>query len=152
MKIHFAPLEGVTTPVYRNAHKTAFNCCDSYYAPFITPGEDDKMTRKLFKEVLPENNPNLKVQVLTNSSKAFMNFSKKLREIGYDEVNLNLGCPSGTVVKKNKGSGMLRDIKALDEFLYDIFDKSTIKISIKTRIGFFFHDEIDELISVYNKY
>ncbi len=152
MKLYFAPLEGVTTPVYRNTHIKTFNCCDSYYAPFITPGEDDKMTRKLFKEVLPENNQNLKVQVLTNSPKAFINFTKKLKEIGYDEVNINLGCPSGTVVKKNKGSGLLRDITALDNFLYEIFDKSNIKISIKTRIGFFSHDETDELMSVYNKY
>jgi len=152
MKLYFAPLEGVTTPVYRNTHIEMFDFCDGYYAPFITPGEEDKMTRKLFKEVLPENNPNLKVQVLTNSPKAFLNFGKKLKEIGYDEVNINLGCPSGTVVKKNKGSAFLRDTNALDNFFYEIFDKSNLKISVKTRTGFSSHDEIEELMEVYNKY
>ncbi|MBO5453404.1 MAG: tRNA-dihydrouridine synthase family protein [Clostridia bacterium] len=152
MKLYFAPLEGVTTPVYRNTHIKMFDYCDGYYAPFITPGEDDKMTRKLFKEVLPENNKKLKVQVLTNSSKAFLNFSKKLEEIGYDEVNINLGCPSGTVVKKNKGSAFLRDTEALDSFLYEIFEKSNIKISIKTRIGFSDSNEMEKLMEIYNKY
>ncbi len=152
MKLYFAPLEGVTTPVFRNTHIKMFDFCDSYYSPFITPGEEDKMTRKLFKEVLPENNQKLKVQVLTNSSKAFLNFAKKLKEIGYDEVNINFGCPSGTVVKKNKGSGFLRDTRLLDNFLYEIFDKSDIKISVKTRTGFSSHDEIEELMDIYNKY
>ena len=152
MKLYFAPLEGVTTPVYRNTHIKMFDYCDGYYAPFITPGEDDKMTRKLFKEVLPENNKKLKVQVLTNSSKAFLNFSKRLEEIGYDEVNINLGCPSGTVVKKNKGSAFLRDTEALDSFLYEIFEKSNIKISIKTRIGFSDSNEMEKLMEIYNKY
>lgn len=152
MKLYFAPLEGVTTPVYRNTHLKMFDYCDGYYAPFITPGEDDKMTRKLFKEVLPENNPKLTVQVLTNSSKAFLKFGSKLKEIGYNEVNINLGCPSGTVVKKNKGSAFLRDTVALDNFLYDIFEKSDLKISVKTRIGFSNCDEMGHLMEIYNKY
>lgn len=153
MKLYFAPLEGITTYIYRNTHAQFFGGCDAYFSPFITPSDNEKIGRKGFKDILPENNlTDLKVQVLTNNSASFLKFEEKAREYGYKELNINLGCPSGTVVGKNRGAGFLRDTDALDKFLYEIFAHTKTKISVKTRAGYFSADEIEELLCVYNKY
>ena len=153
MKLYFAPLEGITTYTYRNAHFEMFGGCDDYFAPFITPCENEKLSIKNMRDILPENNNiKVKVQALASSGEAFVDFTKRIAEYGYDEVNLNVGCPSGTVVKKGRGAGALRDIDRLDEFLNYILENSEHKISIKTRTGFYSHDEFDELLSIYNKY
>lgn len=153
MKLYFAPLEGITTNVYRNAHFEMFGGCDEYYAPFITPSDNEKITRKGLKDIFPEENRyNLKIQVLANKSEAFLKFEKKVASLGYDEININLGCPSSTVVKKGRGSGFLREREALDNFLYEIFLQTNAKVSIKTRTGFHSGEEMEELIEIYNKY
>lgn len=154
MKILFAPLEGITNFVYRNTHNEMFAGCDEYYAPFITPSEDDKVNKKGLNDIVAENNPNIviKPQVLTNSAEAFLKFTEKIKNVGYDEVNLNFGCPSQTVVKKGKGSGFLKDKENVDRFLNDVFEKNPMKISVKTRSGFLSGDEMDELMKIYNKY
>lgn len=153
MKLYFAPLEGITTNVYRNAHFEMFGGCDEYYAPFITPSDNEKITRKGLKDIFPEENRyNLKIQVLANKSEAFLKFEKKVASLGYDEININLGCPSSTVVKKGRGSGFLREREALDNFLYEIFSQTNAKVSIKTRTGFHSGEEMEKLIEIYNKY
>ena len=65
---------------------------------------------------------------------------------------MNFGCPSATVVGKGRGSGILRDIDKLDEFLDAIFASSNIKISVKTRIGYSSPDEFEALMRIYNRY
>lgn len=154
MNLYLAPLEGITTYIYRNTHAQMFGECDEYYAPFIVPSDGEKITEKSLKDILPENNGNykLKVQVLTNRSESFLKFAENIRALGYNEININLGCPSGTVVSKGRGAGFLRDTDGLDKFLYNIFDKTDLKVSIKTRIGFYKSDEVEELIEIYNKY
>lgn len=154
MKVLFAPLEGITNFVYRNTHNEMFGCIDEYYSPFITPSEDDKVNRKGINDIIPENNPDIviKPQVLTNSSEAFLKFTEKIMAVGYDEVNLNFGCPSQTVVKKGKGSGFLKDPDKVDSFLYDVFKEHPMKISVKTRTGFLEGSEMEHLMEIYNKY
>ena len=73
-------------------------------------------------------------------------------QLGYQEVNLNLGCPSGTVTAKGKGSGMLKDTDALHRFLDQIFCHTTANISVKTRIGFDSPEEFPALMEIYNQY
>lgn len=153
MKLYFAPLEGVTTRLFRDVHFKCFGGADLYYSPFITPGTEDKITSKLIKDVLPdENNAPLVPQILCNQPEPFLNLAHKLKEIGYTEINLNLGCPSGTVVGKNRGAGFLRDTDALDMFFEKIFSACPISVSVKTRIGFSDASEINELITVFNRY
>lgn len=154
MELSFAPLEGITSYIYRNTHAEYFGGCDEYYTPFISPSDNTKIGRKGFRDIIPENNPGLRpvVQVLTNNAVSFLKFCEKLKEYGYDKININLGCPSGTVVNKNRGSGLLREFSLLESFLDDIFEKSDIKISIKTRTGFYSSDEFDRLLTLYNKY
>ncbi len=153
MKLYFAPMEGITTYTYRNVHERMFGGADCYFSPFITPTENEKLGLKALRDVDPCNSKvNLTVQVLMNNADAFLRFEETVKKVGYDEININLGCPSGTVVKKNKGSGLLRDFEKLDELLDVIFENTCMKVSVKTRIGFFEGDEIENLMKVYNKY
>lgn len=153
MELYLAPMEGITTYTYRNAHAELFGGCDAYYAPFIVPSDNERLSAKNLRDIMPENNRvNLKVQVMSTNKVAFTEFVSKTKELGYDEVNLNFGCPASTVVKKLRGSGALKDIVALDEFLHGIFEENDVKISIKTRTGFYSHDEFDELLKIYEKY
>ncbi|MBE7053106.1 MAG: tRNA-dihydrouridine synthase family protein [Ruminococcaceae bacterium] len=153
MKLYFAPMEGVATYTYRNAHNEMFGGCDDYFAPFIVPTENERLSIKSLRDVLPNNN-DVKVipQVLCSSAGAFCEFVKKIKELNYDTVNLNLGCPSGTVVKKRRGAGALLDTDFLDSLLDGIFNNSDIKISVKCRTGFYSHDEFDKLLKIFNKY
>ena len=154
MKLYFAPLEGITTYTYRNTHNEMFGECDAYYAPFINPSENEKISMKNLRDIMPEKNDdtNIIVQVLTNNATSFLKFEDKVRELGHDEININLGCPSGTVVHKGRGAGFLADLDALDIFLDEVFSKSRVKISVKTRSGLLSGDEMDGLMQVYNKY
>lgn len=153
MKLYFAPLEGITTYTYRNAHAENFTGVDTYFAPFIVPTDNERISIKTLRDILPENNKTKVIpQVLCSSGGAFCELAKKVKDLGYDEVNLNLGCPSGTVVKKCRGSGALKDTDSLDRLLDYIFTNGDIKISLKTRTGFYSHEEFYELINIYNKY
>ncbi len=153
MNLYFAPLEGITTYTYRNAHAEMFGSCDGYFSPFITPTTSEKVGTRSFRDILPENNSTpLTVQLLSNDAAAFLDFCDRIAALGYTKVNLNIGCPSSTVVKKGRGAGLLRDVEALDSFLYEIFEKTKMKISIKTRIGFWSGSEFEQIMSVYNKY
>lgn len=154
MQFYFAPLEGVTGYVYRNAHNTYFPNVDKYFSPFIAANQSESFKTKELNDILPENNQGLVLipQILTNNAKDFIHTSKKIKQLGYDEVNLNLGCPSGTVVSKYRGSGFLAKTEELDTFLDEVFTAQATKISIKTRIGIDQPEEFDEILELYNKY
>ncbi len=154
MKLYFAPLEGITTYTYRNVHAEMFGGCDSYFAPFITPSDNEKISEKELRDIHPDNNPSIdiKVQLLSNQAGSFLNFSKRIKALGYDEINLNFGCPSGTVIKKGRGSGFLKTPDKIDVFLHEIIEKSAMTISAKTRIGFWAAEEFEELLKVYNRH
>lgn len=154
MKFYLAPMEGITGYVYRNAYNKYFGSVDKYFTPFITPDQNRYLNKKEKKDVLPELNTGLYVipQIMTNNSEYFTGLQKKLKELGYDEVNLNLGCPAATVVTKKKGAGFLACPEELDNFLYNIFESSVGKISIKTRTGMTSHEEFERLLDIFNKY
>ncbi|MDO5040325.1 tRNA-dihydrouridine synthase [Clostridium sp.] len=154
MKYYFAPMEGITGYIYRNAYKKFFDNIDKYFTPFIVPNNSRSLKTKELRDILPENNKGINIvpQILTNDSEGFIFTANKLKQLGYDEINLNLGCPSGTVVAKNRGSGFLAKRDELDKFLEEIFKIDDMKISIKTRIGKDTTDEFYKLIEIYNKY
>ena len=154
MNLYFAPMEGITTLIYRKVHREMFGGVDFYYAPFISPSEQDKVNKKGIRDILPELNGELplRAQVLTRDSLAFSKFADKIKAIGYDEINLNFGCPAGTVVKKGRGSGFLKEPDSIESFLKDIFEDNKIKVSVKTRIGFSSAEEWERLMDIYNKF
>ena len=155
MKIYFAPLEGITTYVFRNAFEGLYGNIDKYFAPFIVPTEKCPVPPRERKDIIPENNKgiNLVPQILTARSSCFIEAAKELSGMGYKEINLNLGCPSGTVCAKGCGAGFLKDTSALQGFLDDIYSFSGsegIKISVKTRIGCDSPDEFQDLLDIFN--
>ncbi|MBU3803274.1 MAG: tRNA-dihydrouridine synthase family protein [Candidatus Cellulosilyticum pullistercoris] len=154
MKFYFAPMEGITGYIYRNAHAAFFGDVDKYFTPFIAANQFGKLSTRELHDILPEHNEGIVVvpQILTNNAEDFIRTSKTLKAFGYNEVNLNLGCPSGTVVSKNKGSGFLSQREALDQFLEAVFSEAVTKISVKTRIGKDAPEEFYELIKIFNKY
>ncbi|MBU5330982.1 tRNA-dihydrouridine synthase family protein [Anaerocolumna aminovalerica] len=154
MQFYFAPLEGITGYIYRNTHNAFFPNVNKYFSPFIVPSTRGEFKNRDLNDILPENNQDIVLipQLLTNHGKDFILASRKIKELGYKEINLNLGCPSGTVVSKNRGSGFLAKKEELDVFLDEIFSASITKISIKTRIGKDCPEEFYELIEIFNKY
>lgn len=157
MKFYFAPMEGITVHTYRNICNDMFPHTDKFFTPFIVTKTKKSFNAKELKDILPENNQGLSLvpQVLTNNAEDFIRMIGDLQTIGYDEVNLNLGCPSGTVVSKFRGSGFLAKPEELDIFLEKVleaFSKTNMKLSIKTRIGKDEPEEFYHLLEIYNKY
>lgn len=138
MKLWFAPMEGITDSIYRRVHAECFGGVEKYYMPFVSPSSHLCFTSRQTRELDPAENAGIDAipQVLTRDAAQFMWMAEALGEAGYHEINLNLGCPFGTVTAKGKGSGFLRDPAALRVFLDEIFSHASIPISVKTRIGF----------------
>lgn len=154
MKLYFAPMEGITGYIYRNAFHHFFHQIDVYMSPFIVPNQNRLFSSRELNDILPEHNEGLHLipQILTNKSEDFIWAAKELKKYGYDEVNLNLGCPSATVVSKQRGSGFLAEPGKLDLFFDQVFSALDMKISVKTRIGKDDPDEFPHLLEIYNKY
>ena len=156
VKYYMAPLESVTTWIYRQAHAKIYGRLDKYFIPFLEPHEKRDFKTRELQEILPEHNENIYAvpQILTNRSEGFVKLAKALKDWGYEEVNLNLGCPSKTVVTKGKGSGFLAKPEELERFLTEIFDalSGEVKISVKTRIGKEDPEEFPALLELFNKY
>ena len=110
---------------------------DKYFTPFLVPHTKKDFNTREKNDILPEHNQGMYLvpQILANDAEGFLNTVEKLKAYGYGEVNLNLGCPSKTVVSKGRGSGFLYYTDELDRFLDEIYTKADIKISVKTRIG-----------------
>ena len=132
MRFYAAPMEGITGYIYRNAHASCFPSMQRYYTPFLSPNQKRTLGSKEKNDVIPEHNTGLSVipQVLTNRADAFLRAAHILSDMGYTEINLNLGCPSATVVTKGKGAGFLANLSELNAFLEQIFEQCPIAISL----------------------
>ena len=159
MQYFYAPMEGLTDAVARAAHYRCFpgGRPDLYYAPFVSPTKDHTVDPRKLRDILPEEPLNRDIplvpQILCKQAEDFLWLAQELAAMGYGEVNLNLGCPSGTVTAKGKGAGMLRDPQALDEFLDRIFTAQLpIQISLKTRLGVSDPEEFARLQQIFEQY
>ena len=154
MQHYFAPLEGITDSIYRQFHHQFFPGLHRYYTPFFSPTMHRSLTQKEKRELQPADSLGyaLVPQVLTRNPEDFLWMAQRCADAGYEELNLNLGCPSGTVTAKGKGAGALRDTQALERFLEAIFSASPIAISVKTRIGYADPEEFPALLDIFNRY
>ena len=120
----------------------------------ILANQKGKLSTKEKNDILPDHNKGMYVipQILTNQADCFLAVERTLREYGYTELNLNLGCPSKTVVTKYRGSGFLAKPEELDHFLEEVFARTECEISLKTRIGVEDGEEFERLLEIYNKY
>ena len=154
MDIRSAPLESLTDAVFLRVHHQLFGGVEKYYIPFVSPTSHHCFSPRERRDIAPENNEGVPVvpQIMTRYPEHFLWAAQEMQARGYDEVNLNIGCPSGTVTAKGKGAGMLREPEALRAFLDEIFAHSPLPISIKTRIGFAAPEEWDTLLDILQQY
>lgn len=154
MKFYMAPMEGITGYIFRNAYHQFFHPMDKYYTPFISPNNSKKLMTRELLDILPENNRGLMIvpQILTNCAEDFIRVAFRLKALGYEEINLNLGCPSAGVAGKGKGAGFLARPDELNRFLDEIFSALEMNISVKSRLGLTDSEEIYQLLDIYNRY
>jgi len=154
MRLYAAPMEGLTGYVLRNAHRACFPGTDAYFTPFVAPNQNHEFSSREINDLLPAHNAGTPVipQILTCNADDFLWAARTISDMGYGEVNLNLGCPSPTVVTKGKGSGMLADPEKLDAFLDTVFSRTPVKISVKTRVGLDDAGIFPALIEVFDRY
>lgn len=154
MRYYFAPLEGLTDSMYRRLHHKYFSGVDRYYMPFLSPTMHRCLTHREERELPLADSVDFAAvpQILTKSAEDFLWAANICRDRGYGEVNLNLGCPSGTVVSKGKGSGMLADPDGLEAFLEAVFRDAPLPITVKTRLGVTDGTEFPRLLEIFNQY
>ncbi len=149
-----APMRGITTMHYRRAFVRHFQGLDIEMAPFISTVGAERINPKLLKDVLPENNSGLPLipQLIGNKADDFVQMAIALHDLGYEEINWNLGCPHKPIRNKRRGSGLLPYPDTVDALLDQICDRSPCKISIKVRLGVSEKSELMKLIPVLNRY
>ena len=154
MRYYFAPMEGITDAPYRRVHHSFFPGLDAYYMPFISPTMHRTLTNRESRDLPMADFVDFRAvpQILTKVPEDFLWAAEQCAQRGYDEVNLNVGCPSGTVVSKGKGAGMLADPAKLDEFLDMVFKDSLLPVSVKTRLGMTEADEFPRILEIFNQY
>ena len=154
MKYYAAPLEGMTNDLWRRIHADIFGGADRYFTPFVSPNATCKFQTKEMNELIHNEGLPVIPQVLTNSAEHFLWAAREMADMGYTEINFNLGCPSGTVVAKRKGSGLLSYPDDLQRMLEDIFRglPAGMKLSVKTRIGKEREEEWDQLLEIYREF
>lgn len=154
MEVLFAPLEGITYSEFRIVHHSLFPGAAEYYTPFIAPDSSGTFKPKYLRELTQDKAAGVPLvpQLMANNPGGFLVTAHKLADLGFNEVNLNAGCPSGTVFKKHKGSGMLLDLDSLRRFLDEVFSRCPVKISIKTRMGIESTAEFSDILSIYTAY
>lgn len=155
MKLYQAPLEGITSYIYRNALQSVFGGVDKYFTPFISPYVKRIITNREKNQLCPENNTNqyLVPQIMSSDAPGVRALMDWLHEnYAYEEFNFNFGCPSGTVVSKGRGAGALRDLTILKRFLDEVMDGIPYRISVKTRLGMRDAEEFYDVLELYNRY
>ena len=154
MEYYFAPMEGLTDSVYRRLHHKYFSGVDKYYMPFFSPTVHRSLTEREARELPLADSESFTAvpQVLTKSAEDFLWAARQCADRGYGEVNLNLGCPSGTVTAKGKGSGFLAHPNELAAFFDEVFSKNPLPVSVKTRLGYETPEEFAALLDLYNRY
>ncbi|MBQ8094219.1 MAG: tRNA-dihydrouridine synthase [Clostridia bacterium] len=154
MQIYFAPLQGITDAPFRQIHADRFPGVDKYFTPFISPTQNYNLTNHELAEVDPGNAHGYRLvpQVIASKPELFLWAARQLADLGYTEINLNMGCPSGTVTAKGKGAGLLTSLTNLELFLDEVYGHTPVPVSIKTRLGWKSPDEYADLLTLLNRY
>ena len=153
-RLIMAPLRGFTDAVFRNAFLVHFQGISEAVAPFVTSTKGRRIKPSHLRDLAPEENSSLPIvpQILSNHAGEFVRLANTLSDMGYDEINWNLGCPYPMVAKKKRGSGLLAFPDLIDRLLDEIMHTCNSRISIKTRLGRFSKQEMESWIAVINRY
>lgn len=155
MNLYLAPIQGMTMACYRNAFARIFGGIDAYYTPFIATAEMKKVSHLLLKDLLPErNDPKVKIipQLLSNNGTDFSSFASAIVDMGYNEINWNIGCPYPMVTTKKKGSGILPHPDMIKKFLDIACADKSYTVTVKMRLGLEDPEDGMRVIEVLNRY
>ena len=154
IRLSLGPFQGITDAPFRNVFKKHFGGIDKYYTPFFTGIQKDHAKNMQVEEIDPTCNDveTLTPQILSIDAKEILRFANQCKELGYKEINLNMGCPFPRVANKKRGCGLLPYPEKIESMLNAVFDRIDLKFSIKCRLGYFDPDEIVPVIEVFNQY
>ena len=149
-----SPLQGFTDFRFRNAINKYFGGIDTYYSPYIRLNGKLVIKPSYERDLLPENNVGLKVipQIITNDADEFLFVAKYVKDLGYKELNWNLGCPYPMVTKSGMGSGLICNPMKINHILDRVHSESDIIVSMKMRLGYDTTEEILDVLPILDTY
>ena len=153
--LSLGPFQGITDAPFRNVFKRHFGGIDKFYTPFFTGIHKEDHAKNLQgEEIDPRCNDveTLTPQILSTDAEEILRFAKQCKELGYKEINLNMGCPFPRVANKKRGCGLLPYPDKAESMLDRVFEEIDIKFSVKCRLGYYSPEEIDAIIPVFNKF
>lgn len=152
--LYIAPLKGITDSVFRQVYRRHFAGIDRAVAPFINPQRSPRYPEKLIADLQPEKNSGLDLvpQVLNTDADGFVALGNRLYELGYREINWNLGCPVKMVAGKKRGSGLLPHPDQIIDLLEQVLPRLRPALSIKMRLGYHSHQEALTLLPLLDSF
>jgi tRNA-dihydrouridine synthase len=153
-RLVLAPLRGITGTHFRTIFSGHFDGFDRAVAPFITTTRGSTAGWSHFRDILPEHNTRLPVvpQLIGKCGEDFVRMARQVHELGYEEINWNLGCPHPVVTRKGRGSGLLPHPERIREFLEKVVGHMPCRLSLKIRSGLENPDELWSVLKVINDY
>lgn len=149
-----SPLQGFTDFRFRNAFQQYFGGIDTFYAPYIRLNGKLVIKSSYQRDLHPDNNSTLEVipQVMTNDADEFLFVIKYIQELGYKELNWNLGCPYPMVTKRGMGSGLICDPQKINHILDRAHSETDVVVSMKMRMGYEHSEEILDVFPILDTY
>ena len=153
--LSLGPFQGITDAPFRNVFKRHFGGIDKFYTPFFTGIHKEEHAKNLQgEEIDPKFNDveTLTPQILSTDAEEILRFAKQCKQLGYKEINLNMGCPFPRVANKKRGCGLLPYPDMVEAMFKRIFEEIDINFSVKCRLGYYNPDEIEAIIPIFNKF
>ena len=153
--LSLGPFQGITDAPFRNVFKRHFGGIDKFYTPFFTGIHKEDHAKNLQgEEIDPRCNDveTLTPQILSTDAEEILRFAKQCKQLGYKEININMGCPFPRVANKKRGCGLLPYPEMVEAMFDRIFEQIDIKFSVKCRLGYFSPNEIEAIIPIFNRF
>lgn len=151
MVFHLAPLQGLTDSVFRNSFCKFFGGVDKYYTPFIRIEKGEVRAKDLKDSDLLRNRTHRLIpQVIAKERDEFNYLISVLKKHGHKHIDINMGCPFVPMVRKGRGSGLLKKPERVREILDIVNSDSDATYSIKMRLGVESADDWKEILPIIN--
>jgi len=153
--IYLAPFQGITDAIYRSSLARHFGGIDAAFTPYISGTGIEKVSKNKLTDVMPAANLAVRTipQILSKDAGEMMLLAKSLADLGYTEINWNMGCPFPRVARKQRGSGLLPYPETVRKILDELFQNALpVKLSVKMRTGYADHAEATAMAAVLNDY
>ncbi len=151
-----APLRGVTIRAFRDTfHRELIEAgFRGAFAPFIPANPGIRITESFLKDLdgAHDDFP-LVPQVIGKHPEAMRTFLRAIKERGFVKADLNAGCPFPMIIRKNRGSGIMKTPDVLEAMLaVGVEEMGEGNFSLKIRLGVANTDEVLALLPIINKY